>query len=259
MVVTFKFRHPGGNDQASCPYVLTIEEKIQFVEIIRNLKTPTNYVSALQKRIHNDGTLRGLKSHDYYVMMQQVLPLCLRNLMAKGPRMAIMKLSHVFRKICSKVVDPTAIETLKEDVTIALCLLEKEFPPSFFDPMTHLLVHLVEELDLCGHVHSRWMYAMERYMKALKGFVRNKARPEGGMAEGYAIQEALGFCTEYMQEFQSTRRRVWDSKEDVGVVDEVPEGNRTPRKMTLQFQGWAHNYVINNAVSVDPWRRYVTN
>ena len=184
------------------PYVLTIEEKkFQFVEIIRNLKTPTNYVSALRKMIHNDGTLRGLKSHDYHVMMQQVLPLCLRNLMAKGPHMAIMKLSRMFHKICSKVVDPTATETLKEDVAIALCLLEKEFRPSFLDPMTYLLVHLVEELDLCGLVHSRWMYPMERYMKALKGFVRNNARPKGRMAEGYAIQEPLGFCTEYMQEF----------------------------------------------------------
>ena len=100
---------------------------------------------------------------------------------------------------------------------------------------------------------------MERYMKTLKGFVRNKAQPEGGMAEGYAIQEALGFCTKYMQEFQSTRRRVWDSKEDAGVVDEVFEENGKPRKMTLQFRGWAHNYVINNSAVVDPWRMYVVN
>ena len=136
------------------PYVLATKEKIQFVEIIRNLKTPTNYVSALWKRIHNDGTLRGLKSHNYHIMMQQVLLLCLRSLMARGPRMALMKLSRVFRKICSKIVDSTAAETLKEDVAVALCLLEKEFPPAFFDPMTHLLVHLVEELDICGPVHS---------------------------------------------------------------------------------------------------------
>ena len=59
--------------------------------------------------------------------------------------------------------------------------------------MTHLLIHLVVELDVCGHVHSRWMYPMEYYMKALKDFVRNKARPEGGMAEGYALEEALAF------------------------------------------------------------------
>lgn len=241
--------------QPVAPYVLTSNEKQQFVDIIRNLKTPTNYVSALQGRIHPDGTLRGLKSHDYHILMQQILPLCLRNLMAKGPRMAIIKLSRVFQKLCSKVVDLRTMDSLKEDVVIALCLLEKEFPPSFFDPMTHLLVHLVEELEICGPVHSRWMYPMERYMKTLKAFVRNKTRPEGGMAEGYALEEALGFCTEYMQEFESTRRRVWDDKEDARVADEVPEGNGKPRKMSSQFRAWAHNYILHNTTCMDDWHR----
>ena len=59
--------------------------------------------------------------------------------------------------------------------------------------------------------------------EGIKGFVRNKARPEGGMAEGYTLEETLGFCTEYMVEFQSTQRRVWDDKEEDRVVDEVPE------------------------------------
>ncbi len=34
---------------------------------------------------------------------------------------------------------------------------------------------------------------MERYMKALKGYVRNVAQPKGRMAIGYAIEEALDF------------------------------------------------------------------
>jgi hypothetical protein len=32
-------------------------------------------------------------------------------------------------------------------------------------------------------------------MKTLKGYVRNKVRPKRSMAEGYTIEEALGFCT----------------------------------------------------------------
>jgi hypothetical protein len=39
------------------------------------------------------------------------------------------------------------------------------------------------------------MYPIERYLKTLKGYVQNKARPEGRMAEGYALEEVLGFCT----------------------------------------------------------------
>jgi hypothetical protein len=61
--------------------------------------------------------------------------------------------------------------------------------------MTHLVIHLVEELDICGPIHIRWMYPMERYMKALKGFVQNMAPSEGIMGMGYSIEEALGLCT----------------------------------------------------------------
>jgi hypothetical protein len=50
-----------------------------------------------------------------------------------------------------------------------------------------------------------WMYPMEHYMKTLKGYVRNKVRPEGSMVEGYAIEEALRFCTNYLQDFMATK------------------------------------------------------
>jgi hypothetical protein len=39
------------------------------------------------------------------------------------------------------------------------------------------------------------MYPIEHYMKTLKGYVKNKVRPKGNMAEGYGLEEALGFCT----------------------------------------------------------------
>ncbi len=60
--------------------------------------------------------------------------------------MAIMCLSHVFKKLCAKIVD-RAMGDLKNDVAIFLVLLEKESIFSFFDIMMHLLVHLVEELE----------------------------------------------------------------------------------------------------------------
>ncbi len=145
--------------------------------------------------------MKGMKSHDYHVMMEEMLPLCMRNFMEKGCRQAIIHLSHVFKKLCAKVVDPATMGDLKQDVALTLVLLEWEFPPFFFDVMTHLLVHQVEELELCGLVHTRWMYLIERYLKTLNGFEKKKARPQGNMAKGYALEQALGFCTKYLQDF----------------------------------------------------------
>jgi hypothetical protein len=76
----------------------------------------------------------------------------MKHLMAKGYKMTIISLSCVFKKLCAKIVDPTTMVELKNDVVVTLILLEKEFPP-FFNTMTHLLVHLVEELEICGLLH----------------------------------------------------------------------------------------------------------
>jgi hypothetical protein len=68
--------------------------------------------------------------------------------------------------------------------------------------MTHLLYHLVDELNLCGPMATKWMYLVERYMKTLKTYVQNMARLEGFMAKGYIRDECLGFIIEYLQRFE---------------------------------------------------------
>lgn len=52
------------------PYVLTYEEKKTFLHIIKQLKIPTHYTFALRKKVAKDGKLKGLKSHDYHILMQ---------------------------------------------------------------------------------------------------------------------------------------------------------------------------------------------
>jgi hypothetical protein len=135
-----------------------------------------------------------------------------------------MKINRVFRRICAKVIHKTWEAQLIDDAVIALCMLGKEFPLEFFNIITHLVIHLAEELFICGPVHTRWMYPMEQYMKSLKDDVRTKARPEGSMAEGYILDDTLGFYTEYMSRLTATRRHVWDDKEEPGLFDEELEG-----------------------------------
>ncbi len=87
----------------------------------------------------------------------------------------IMCLSCIFRHICAKVLDPVYMGTLRENAAITMCMLEMTMPPSFFDIMVHLIIHLVDELDMCGLVHTRWMYCVECLNKVLIGYVQNMA------------------------------------------------------------------------------------
>jgi len=73
-----------------------------------------------------------LKSHDYHVLMQQILPLALHGLFAPRPQMAMTRISKMFRRVCNKVWNPCEIDSLQHDVTVSLTLVEMHFPSSFF-------------------------------------------------------------------------------------------------------------------------------
>jgi hypothetical protein len=61
-------------------FVLSNRDKNKFIHTIMNIKTPTLYASSLRKRIAKDGGLKVMKSHDFHVMMQDILPLCMHGL-----------------------------------------------------------------------------------------------------------------------------------------------------------------------------------
>jgi hypothetical protein len=234
-------------------YVLSTDDKAKVLQVLKSLRPPSHYVSALHKKI-SKGKLSGLKSHDFHVLLQQILPLCFRKVSNKSLAGVVIRLSRVFRKLCAKTVNGGEKEQLLADVAETMCMLEKEFPASFFDIMSHLPNHLVEQLFQCGPVHTRWMYPYERYFKTLKGYVRNLAKPEGSIAQGYQVEEALGFITEYMRDYNITSRRVWDDQEEPSMVDEILEGKGKPKLLSEGLRNAMHDFVLDNASHIEPYR-----
>jgi hypothetical protein len=167
--------------------------------LVSGTHTPTGYSATLQRHVGGDRML-GLKSHNHHILLQDVLSAAICHNPGPSPGEAITRMGRLFQAICAKVVpngDSQEMRDLQTAAAETLCLFEMWFPPRFFDVMSHLVIHLVEELAICGPVHTRWCYAIERYMGVLTAYVRDKGRPEASMASGYAVDEALGFCTEY--------------------------------------------------------------
>ena len=54
------------------------------------------------------------------------------------------------------------MEGLERDIPIIICKLERIFPPSFFDSMEHISIHLPYEAKIAGPVQYHWMYHFER-------------------------------------------------------------------------------------------------
>ena len=93
-----------------------------------------------------------LKSHDYHVIMTHLLPVALRGLLPENVRLAIVKLCAFLNAISQKVIDPEIIPRLENDLVQCLVSFELVFPPSFFNIMTLVLVHLCEEIYVLSFV-----------------------------------------------------------------------------------------------------------
>ena len=197
-----------------------------------------------------DLKLVGLKSHDCHVLMQQLLSVAIRDILPNKVRLAITRLCFFFNSICSKVLDPVKLDELENEAAIILCELEMYFPPAFFDIMVHLIIHLVREIKCCGPVYLRWMYPVERYMKILKGYTKNLHRPEASIVERYIAEEAIEFCSEYIEKAKPVG--LPESRHDERVRGKGSRGLHviTPSVEDLQQ---AHLYVLNNSNEVLPY------
>jgi len=78
-----------------------------------------------------------------------------------------------------------------------LCKLEKIFPPGFFNPMQHLILHLPYEARMGGPVQGRWCHSIEIFQKVLWTKCKNKCKIEASIAEAYILEEVSNFTTKY--------------------------------------------------------------
>ncbi|XP_056688561.1 uncharacterized protein [Spinacia oleracea] len=219
----------GGECMPPASYSMSTEEKERFLNVLQKIKVPDGYGSNLSSCVNmKQRKLINLKSHDNHVLMQDILPVALRASKATKVIDLLARLSSFFKKLCSTTIDPDDLDGLQNEIILTLCELEKEFLPSFFTIMVHLLIHLVEEVKLGGPVQYRWMYPIERlisytsklysfylifhiyhilstnvlferYLSHLKSHVTNKAQPEGSIAEGFLLEETIRFCSRYLQ------------------------------------------------------------
>lgn len=189
-------------------YTLTEDKSIALCEFLRDVKFPDGYAANLTRCINMDGRkVQGLKTHDCHILLQQILPVAMRGLIHKDIYEAIAELGIFFKEICAKTLKVDVLHRLKSEIPIILCKLEKIFPPAFFDVMVHLAVHLPDEALLRGPVQYGWMYPIERRLCTLKRYVRNRARPEGSIAEAYIVDECLTFCSRYFSDVETRYNR----------------------------------------------------
>ncbi len=138
-----------------------------------------------------------------------------------------------------------------------VCKLEKAFPPSFFDCLVHLLVHLVDEIVIAGLVHCRWMYWLERYMAILKGYVRNRAQVEGSMAIGHLVAESMFYCSNILAITDPSCPHVW-MEEREEEEDRLTGAIKTRMLLPTELIQLT-TFMLNNSNVMEEWKNFYEN
>ena len=153
--------------------------------------------------------------------------------------------------ISQKVIDRESLSGLQIDVVQCLASFELLFPPSFFNIMTHLLVHLVDEISILGPVFLHNMFPFERFMGVLKKYVHNRARPEGSISKGYGTEEVIEFCVEFLPDLKPIG--VPESRYEGRLTGKGTLGRKAMVCMDKLSFNQAHYTVLNNSSLVAPY------
>ena len=109
-------------------------------------------------------------------------------------------------------------------------------------------------------LHNSWLVV--RLMHTLKEFVRNKACPEGSIAEAYIADECLTFCSRYLHRAETRFNRL-EKNEDgkdsqhqglsVFMKSGKPLGQANIKVLSHADWNCAHLYVLRNCEEVQPF------
>ncbi|GKA40894.1 hypothetical protein Tco_0733487 [Tanacetum coccineum] len=228
----------GQNKNGKCSkpqaaYSFTPADRKKFCQFIKGVKLPDGFGSNFKHKVtDNDTNITGLKSHDCHIMMQRLLPYGLQQYLPPDVAKPLIELCLFFKQICSQTLMVDDMLKAQSKVIDILCNLELIYPPAFFDIMIHLVIHLPLEAIFGGPIRPRWMYPFERYMKKLKNYVRNKAKPEGSIAEGYVAEEALTFSSHYFRDVTTKFNR---PDRNVDCPPPTPEIDMYRAKFKIEF------------------------
>ncbi|XP_073133714.1 uncharacterized protein [Henckelia pumila] len=245
-------------------YCMSKEEKKLFCSVLKEIRVPDGMSSNISKCVDvGRSKIMGLKSHDCHIIMEQFLPIALRRVLSRKVTAPLIVLCEYFRIVCAKTLQEDELLKAEEGIILALCQLERIFPPSFFTVMVHLVVHLASEARIAGPVPYRWMYPIERYLGKLKDFVRNRARPEANIAEAYLADECVVFCSRYLNDTSSLYNHGVRHKDTPS--DEFPSlpmfpkvGRPTKGRQVITLDkttlDQAHRYILSNCAILQPYR-----
>jgi hypothetical protein len=238
-------------------FTMSPEELKQFYKCLLGVKFPYGYAGKTSRYLdETKKRFSGMKSHDCHVLMTQIIPVAIRGIMDEHVRDTLSALCNFFDVINRKSIGVRQLQKIQDEIVGILCELEIYFPPAFFDICVHLLLHVVDDILKLGPTFLHYMMPFERQNGVIKGFVRNRARPDASMAKGFLTKECITFCQSYLS----------TENEDVGLATRPHVGRLAGfghregyRSLPVLIDGRhvdfdrAHRVALQHLELIEPW------
>ena len=132
-------------------YNLELEERRGLCTCVKGIKVPTRFSANSKKLVSmKDLSFPHCKAHDCHMMMTVFLPIAIRAIKLEFLKMAITRMCYFWSKISQKKVSKTELSDLHDFVMETQNQLEMCLPPALFDPMVHLMIHMVHQIQALG-------------------------------------------------------------------------------------------------------------
>ena len=113
-------------------YHLNKDDKKILCQFLQGAKMPDGFSSNIRRCVDvNACKISGLKTHDYHIILQKLLPLVVRKILPKDVVAPLIQRSRFFTALCSKEPLEDDLEKLSTSIKETLCRLEMVFPPAF--------------------------------------------------------------------------------------------------------------------------------
>jgi hypothetical protein len=163
-------------------YTFTSEEKRAICKCLHGIRVPIGFSTNIKNMISmSELKLSDYNDHDCHTMLSLFLAIAIRAVNHPYLKMVITRMCHFFNDISKKVIDVVELDEIRKEMQLTMCQLEMCFPPSFFDTMEYYMLHLADQVFVLGPMYMHHMYLYEHHMVVMKGYVCNRAHPEGSM------------------------------------------------------------------------------
>jgi len=119
-------QHPViNNDEYTLPpslYKLDKEDKESLCAFLYGVKMPDGVSSNIRRCVDvKSCKVSGLKTHDYHLILQKLLPLVVRRILPEAVVIALIQLSNFFDALCSKELVEADLNRLSSSIREAVC------------------------------------------------------------------------------------------------------------------------------------------